>query len=525
MADAETLGTTLGVRDYFGMVKRHLALFFAIIVVFLAVAVWWVSRHSAQYEARAAVLVRTGSNQQLFPPIGNNFGAFTRVPLAELEFVNSDAFAAQVDAPASVSVAAPLEGNQLLFTGRAANPEDAIESANVWAEAYVTVRHQRDLAENQAALAAAQDTLNALEVQKDTVLAPLKPLDDALLATQEPETISQLTTQRLALQQSLADDLSPIENDIRTVGVEISGLTSQARFLTRPDISALVSNTAERARQTAPQPTRDIGLAAVLGLFTAAAAVLLYDNLRDRVIDVDDMRRLIHPLPLLASVAKVRSVQATTGSLDPAVVEGVENLLTSIGLIRRSTGVQVVLLTSANESEGKTATITWLAERAARQGVRVLLIDGDLRRPRVHTALGLPLEPGLFDLARSQGESPPEDFIVALEGPEGWRLDVVPAGRSDEHAVTVLRDGDIGIAIQKFRDHYDLILIDSPPLLPVTDALVLCELVADGVVILGRAGKTKRSELQQALKAVQTVDVQLLGGVLVGDRRRSSYYG
>lgn len=520
----DNLGKTLGLSDYGAMVRRHLAMFLGVIAAFLAIAVWWVVRQPDTFEARAAVLLRTGSNQQLFPSIGNNFATFTRVPAAELEFVNSDAFRAQLDAPASVSANAPVDGNQLFFTGRADNPDDAVTAANLWAEAYVRIRHQRDLEENQVSLAAAQATLVVLEAQKDAILAPLKPLDDALLLAQESEVISQLTTQRVALQQALADDLSPVENDLRTVGFEISGLSSQARFLVRSDVSALVSNTAERARQTAPQPARDIGLAAVLGLFTAAAAVLLYDNLRDRITDTEDLRRLIEPAPVLASVPRSTATVVNTDDLAPAVVEAIENLLTAIGLVRRSTGVQVVLLTSANASEGKTATVHWLAERAARQGIRTLLIDGDLRRPRIHEALGIPIEPGLFDLARSQGEQPPHEFVVGVEGPGGWRLDVVPAGISDEHAVTVLRDGDIAHAVQKFRDHYDLILIDSPPVLPVTDALVLCELVADGVIVLARAGKTKRDELRRTIAALAPVDVQLMGTVLVGDRKRSSYY-
>ncbi|MFT7600256.1 MAG: hypothetical protein ACI8TP_003197 [Acidimicrobiales bacterium] len=105
-------GATLSIGDYAGMLIRHWWLALLIVAGAVAGAIAWTSTQDDVFEGTAVVLLRTGSNSQLFPPVGNNFNAFVRQPTSELEFVQSDAFRGQIDGGPSVSVSAPEADNR-----------------------------------------------------------------------------------------------------------------------------------------------------------------------------------------------------------------------------------------------------------------------------------------------------------------------------------------------------------------------------------------------------------------------------
>ncbi len=154
-------------------------------------------------------------------------------------------------------------------------------------------------------------------------------------------------------------------------------------------------------------------------------------------------------------------------------------------------GQRVIALTSAVKGEGKTLTAVNLALTLGQDpDRRVLLVDADLRRPRVHQVLGLEQSPGLADLLH--GRETPDRLARPVHG----GLDVVPAGTPGGHPGELLAGDELRRAVAEWRRRYDFVLLDTPPVHPIADVAFLADAV-DGYVVVVRARKTSREQLEQ----------------------------
>ena len=185
-------------------------------------------------------------------------------------------------------------------------------------------------------------------------------------------------------------------------------------------------------------------------------------------------------------------------------VDAVRVLLTSPSLGTR----QVVLVTSAVGQEGATSLAAQLAASLARSGRRTLLIDGNLRRPALHPLFGLPPGPGLSEILR--GEAVLNRVVRSAPLDRLWLL---PAGLGDSQAVVGLsREGGLSF-LDQVRKDYDLVLIDSAPVLPVSDAQAL-SLRVDAVLLAVQARVSRFPTVYAAWQRLATLGVPLLGVVL-----------
>jgi capsular exopolysaccharide synthesis family protein len=175
--------------------------------------------------------------------------------------------------------------------------------------------------------------------------------------------------------------------------------------------------------------------------------------------------------------------------------------------MREGQPLQTILISSAIPAEGKTLVSTNLAYALVRQrGCRVLLIDADLRSPRVHDLLGAPAAPGLADYLQ---KSATEFEITQRAGEEG--LCFIPAGNHVTHPSELISSNRMKQFLDRVRPAFDWIIIDSPPALPVADSAVLGGLV-DGVLFVVRANSTPSEASQKACKELG--DAHILGVVL-----------
>jgi capsular exopolysaccharide synthesis family protein len=166
--------------------------------------------------------------------------------------------------------------------------------------------------------------------------------------------------------------------------------------------------------------------------------------------------------------------------------------------IRESQPLQSILISSAIPAEGKTLVCTNLAYALVRQhGCHVLLIDADLRSPRIHTLRGAPAAPGLADYLQSTAT----EFEVTQRGSEDG-LCVIPAGNHVTHPSELISGDRMKQFLDRVKPAFDWIIIDSPPALPVADASVLGGLV-DGVLFVVRANSTPSEASQKACKELQ----------------------
>jgi capsular exopolysaccharide synthesis family protein len=169
---------------------------------------------------------------------------------------------------------------------------------------------------------------------------------------------------------------------------------------------------------------------------------------------------------------------------------------------------KVILVTSAGASEGKTVSSLNLASSLAEAGSRVLLLDGDLRRPGCHRAFGLENDRGLSNYLAGQADL--GGVIHALDAP---RLFFVPAGPAAPNPAELVGSARMRETLEELRGAYDFIILDSPPVLPVTDAVVLAR-EADGVVLVVKGDDTPRELVRRARDLLMQANTHLLGAVV-----------
>jgi hypothetical protein len=283
-----------GLREYSRALRRWWWLALLTFAVVLAASIASLYVIEPVYRAEAEVLVRTEESRPLFPQTtGTSSGALVRSPSSELVYVDSDEFREQAEERAGEAAEVEVRGrpldpsapisSSLVFVAEADTAREAQEAAQTWADTYVEVRHQSDVADATALrdlLAADQELLRAAQAE---ILAPVAALDAAVAVETDPTELSRLLNQRLAIQRTLAPELDPVEDELRRVTNQIAGLNLDLRVMQDPLALAYVSSTAELPEERANGSLRQSVLVGVVaGLVLAGGAVSAAQALRGR---------------------------------------------------------------------------------------------------------------------------------------------------------------------------------------------------------------------------------------------------
>ncbi|HNZ97078.1 MAG TPA: polysaccharide biosynthesis tyrosine autokinase, partial [Thermoanaerobaculia bacterium] len=201
-----------------------------------------------------------------------------------------------------------------------------------------------------------------------------------------------------------------------------------------------------------------------------------------------------------------------------AVAEAYRALRTAL-LLSTAAELKVIVITSSIPGEGKTSTASNLAIVLAQLGRNVLLIDGDLRKSRLHELFGMSNRAGLVSYLT--GQVPPEQIVLRTDIPN---LYAIPAGPSPPNPSELLSSERMRDLVRQLRLRFDYVVIDSAPTLAVTDATILGSL-ADGVVLTACAGRVQRQEAKACRDRLQVAEVKVLGAVLNRFRIGGSSYG
>lgn len=221
-------------------------------------------------------------------------------------------------------------------------------------------------------------------------------------------------------------------------------------------------------------------------------------------------------IPVLAAVPKQRK-SSRRGTSKLQVSEAFRRMRANLAFLDADHRFNVIVVTSPSVGEGKTTSSIALACALAETHSRVLLIDADLRKPTVASRTGLLAEAGLTNVLIGQATL---DAVL-----QPWnQIDVLTSGPIPPNPAQLVESGAMKELIEMAGSHYNYVVIDSPPLLPVVDASVLARQVG-GAVIVSRAGKTTRHQLSQAVQSLRTIDVEPLGSILVGTEQIESHYG
>jgi succinoglycan biosynthesis transport protein ExoP len=493
--------------------RRLVALLTVAVVVGLAMLVSYLEE--PLYAAKARILMQTRGEETPFDPSTGQRADPDRALATEIEVLRGQGVREEVrqklgSAP-PVTAAAVGTTDVIEVTARNTDPRWAAEVANAYATSFIDFKRKRAVDDLLAAAREIQASVNEIQRQIDALDAQVA----AALSAGQQAARESVTPQKTALVQQVGlfkqtlDQLQ-VSARLRTGGAQLVGAAGVP------------------GSPVSPKPLRNLVLALVIGATLAIAVALLSEHLDDSIESEQDLERLTGSVPVIAVIPMVRGWKARDRpriiSLEDTrapASEAYRTLRTAVEFLALDRPMSIVQVTSPKPSEGKSTTLANLAVTLATAGRQVIVVCCDLRRPRIHEFFGLPNEVGVTSVLL--GRHPIMDALQPVDGLPTLRL--MASGPLPPYPSELLSSSRMTALFARLRSEADIVLIDSPPILPVSDALVMFRRV-DATLMVFSARSTNRKEAMMALAKARQVDVPLVGAVLNGVSSRSgAQYG
>lgn len=492
------------------LLRRRAALISIVATLITLLSVGLSLRQPDRFESAAEVLVDFQSATTYVDPNGGPLvDANRRLLNNELRFANSEVVlrevAARLGYEPNVSASGDSEDADILtFKAVSGDPDSAAKDVNAYASAYVDARAGRQAATYGNASKAISELL--ADLQND-----LKGL-----------------TEKSAAGVDITNQKTTLENQIRYYEQQLNALELSARVGSVSGAS-VISGGEVNPQRISPRPVSAGLLGLAGGLIIAAGLAVCVDLLSDRIRDEVELLRFIGNTSVLGLVSKnvIAKQGRPSASFSGEFEEGFRSLRTSLKFMSLTRHLHSVQVTSANEAEGKTTVACFLAAAVAVGGQRVVLVDADMRRPSVGPRFELNgkadgLSEVMLGVARWRD-------VLQESGIPG--LSVMTAGVAPGNAADLLsfeRRGSGILTVQELVSELVIagfyVVVDSPPVLPVADALAIARAV-DGTLFVVHSGSTRGRAVRRALSMLGRVEARVLGVVLNGVSGKVGRYG
>lgn len=517
--DANFDDDELDLRAYLGVLRRRWKIIAAVVVLAVGAALGLALRQEPLYRAQAELLIRQSDSAQIIAdsPVINANEAARRLN-NEVRLFESGSMRAAVeevyDGPLDVDdVRASVDSDSADVVNvhvTAGDPDEAAALVNIYAERFIEVRREQRTSEMLAVGEEIRSRIDDLDRRIAEIRQPLTDLEGQLAG--DPDN-SSLAAQVEELEAQLAPQLSPLQGQRSFYESQIEDLELTAQITSTSGVQVLTEAEAPTG-PVSPTPLRDAVLALVLGLVLGIGLAFLIDTLDERIRGVGDLEQVTGGVPTLALVPEVEkghtdSFVAVRDDPKSGQAEAFRSLRTAVKFAGLERPLKVIQVTSASQGEGKTTTAANLAMALAQGGDRVALVCCDLRRPRVQDRFGLDLTPGFTDVLLGDA-----NLAGALRRYEANVL-ILPAGSPPPNPSELLSSPRAAAVIRALAEEFDVVVVDSTPVLPVTDALVVSAL-ADATLVVADSRSTSRKAVRRTLQLLRQVNAPLTGIVLNG---------
>lgn len=505
----------LDLGDYVKVLRRRKWTIALVTLLLVVSAVAVSALQEPVYQSTARLLVPTHAPDSIFNPTNGQRNDPERAVQSELLVLESEPVRSAVlqhlgDAP-PISATAIGDADGVEVTARSPDPRRSAVIANAYADAYIEFRRRQ----GTEGLREAGDLITQKLAQFQ---ADLEGLDAEIGKVQQ--TGGGAAAQGLmARRDSLVQQQALFKQRLDELQVEAS-LDGGDALLLAPAVVPTAP--------VGPRPVRDALMAAVAGLFLGVGLALLREHLDDSVNTKEDADGATGGIPVLGLVPAVPnwrdradSVVVSLSQPSSPAAESYRSLRTAIQFLGFERALGLMQVTSPSSSEGKTTTLANLAVALARAGGRVAVVCCDLRRPRLHEFFGISNAVGFTSVL--MGEVTLERALHHVPAVE--RLSVLASGPVPPNPSELLASQRTADVLESLQAEFEIVLLDCPPVLPVTDAAVLSAMV-DASLLVATAGATSKRELARAVELLRQVDAPLVGVVLNGVGDEGSYgYG
>ena len=481
-------------RDYWHVIIRRSWIVIAAIIATAAPAIALSLRQSSVYEADADMLIQPLPGESVFSSGQQSINPDRRVQ-NEISVLEGDVVYARLkenleleDDPPFVTGSGFSDADLITVSVESGDPQTAATLANAYVGAYIDVKREQAVKGMAAASAELQSKITDLQTQIDT-------LDTQIDASSTDDDSGAEADRR-----ALVDQNALFRQHIDQLQVDAALSAGNAQLI-RPAEAPI--------KPIKPTPVRTAMLASMVGLLLGLGAAFLANHLDDSIRTADDLARLGTDVPLLATVANLTGRDNRPLAIsDPenSAVEAYRNLRTNVqflGIERKMRSIQV---TSTRPGEGKSTTAANLAVVLSQTGATVVMVDADLRNPDLHRMFGVD---GSNGLTNNLAGDPMELTIQHITD----HLWVIVGGPVPPNPSELLSGRRMDAFAEELARRFDYVIIDSAPLLAVSDAAALSRHV-DGVLLVAQSNRVSLPQLRDGLAALDRVGGPLLGIVM-----------
>jgi polysaccharide biosynthesis transport protein len=369
-------------------------------------------------------------------------------------------------------------------------------------------------------------TITTTENSPTRAAAIANAFAQALVNNQQQSAINAIKASIKGIKSELSH-LSRTNANYGTLSQQLQQL--QASLSTQSSQASILQSATPNDTPIGPHLRRSLELGFVIGLLLAFAVVMIAESADRRMRSPDDLASLTD-LTMLAAIPP----HAFSGDLQsrPEDEEVFQMLRTSLTYFGDSANrIRSVMITSPGEKEGKSTVAAKLALASAKAGLDVALIDADLRRGGASAQFGIQAQRGLGALLESRSPVESALFEWPLEGPSHGRLRIVPAGPPPANPSALMSSDHMRTVISSLQAQSDLVIVDTPAALAVSDSVPLMRAV-NGVVLVARMNHSSRETIHRLQGIIESAHGNLLGVVATGvqsgpgyEKYSQSYYG